>query len=387
MKILLVNVVGNTGSTGKICTDLYREFVNSGHDCCIAHGRGSMSDTVNSYKIGNPFDMCLHALSTFAFDNHGLASKRKTKKFVEFMKSYKPDVINLHNIHGYYLSYPTLFDYLKTEFSGKIIWTLHDAWSFSGHSAYLHSDDLVGMEEIPDSKKHLWEYPYTFVDRYKRNYKLKEKCFTGLSSVVITTPSVWLEKLAKKSFLRCYQTQTIYNGINLANFRRYDVEQQSKKVLLAVASIWENRKGIDDLITLAGMMPDEYVIRIVGLLPRGLKLPVSIQYTTRTNNVEELAKEYSGAFLLINPTKYDNFPTVNIESQACGTPVVTYKTGGSPEGVSEETGRVVESNTVEELYETILQYRKTDETAEKCMDFARRFSKERMALEYIKLLS
>lgn len=356
MKILQINSVCGIRSTGRICTDLAEVAEKYGYECKIAYGRESVPPHYQKYaiKIGNDFSVKLDALKTRLLDNAGFNSRRATKKLIRQIEAYDPDIIHLHNVHGYYLNVEILFAYLKT-CGKKIVWTLHDCWAFTGHCPYF---DFVGCdrwqngcERCPQKKK----YPQSvFLDGSKRNYRRKKELFTGIPSMTLVTPSKWLAELVKSSFLKEYDVRVIPNGIDATVFQptesdlreRYGI--RDKKLLLGVASIWDDRKGLKDFVGLSDLLGEEYQIALIGVSEKQLKtLPSKMIGIQRTNNVKELAQWYSVADVFLNLTYEDNYPTVNLEAQACGTPVITYATGGSVESVG--TDSVVEKGNLETL--------------------------------------
>lgn len=344
MKVLMINSVCGIGSTGRICTDIADALIADGHECKIAYGRSPVPEKYKdiSYRIGSEFAVRLNGVKARLFDNEGFNAKRATKKLVKWIKTYNPDVIHLHNLHGYYLNVKILFDYLKT-CGKKIVWTLHDCWSFTGHCSYF---TLVKCEQwqfhcsyCPQKNS----YPKAFRSKAKKNFDKKRNAFTGVPDLTIVTPSKWLADLVEKSFLKEYPIEVINNGIDLNVFKptesdfREKYGLQDKKIILGVASVWDKRKGLDDFFELAKIISEDYRIVLVGLNDKQLKrLPKNVIGVKRTNSVAELAGLYSTADVLFNPTYEDNYPTVNLEAQACGTPVVTYPTGGSVESVPTE---------------------------------------------------
>ena len=296
-----------------------------------------------------------------ADDNAGFNNVRATKRFIRWIREYDPDVIHMHNIHGYYLNVGILFDYLKT--CGKrIIWTMHDCWPFTGHSALC---DGIGCEKWTSgcsSCPQISEYPKALIDRSSRNWVLKRKMFGGVPRLTVVTPSRWLADKVRKSFLSEYNVEVIPNGINTEIFYhrdsdlrvRYGIE--AKKVLLSAATTWNNLKGYQDFIKLSGMLGPKYVIVLVGVSDKQLhELPDNIIGIRRTADLEEMAKWYSTADLYINLTYCDTYPTVNVESVACGTPVITYRTGGSVESMF-GFGKVVPKGDIFEVVSVIKGY-------------------------------
>ncbi len=360
MKILMINSVCGIRSTGRICTDIAEAFEKEGHTCKIAYGRESVPEKYQKYavRIGTDIGVKLHAGLARLFDSAGLHSKRATKDLIKWIKEYDPDVIHLHNIHGYYLHIGILFRYLKT-CGKKVIWTLHDCWSFTGHCSHY---DYVGCEKW---KKGCYKcsqkkrYPASLLlDKSKRNYQCKKSWFTGIENMTIITPSRWLAEQVKSSFLAEYPVEVIPNGIDLNVFKRTESDfkahygLEDKKILLGVASVWDERKGFADFLKLADMIEEPYRIVLVGLSVAQMQaLPSNIVGIERTNSVTELAEIYSAADVFLNLTYEDNYPTVNLEAQACGTPVITYKTGGSVESVPGEN--VVDKGDLNEVWKKI----------------------------------
>ena len=289
MKVLMINVVCGIRSTGRICTDLAVALEAQGHEVKIAYGREDVPEQFQKYavRIGNDLDVKLHGLKARLMDGAGFGSKRVTEKFIKWVKEYDPDVIHLHNIHGYYINVEVLFKYLK-ECGKKIIWTLHDCWSFTGHCVYF---DYVNCDKWKIGCKHCpqkAEYPARIgPDMSKQHYALKKKLFTDVENMILVTPSQWLADLIAESYMKEYRTKVIYNGVDTSVFKPTKSKDQIEQ------------------------------------LPRNI---IGIE---RTNSIKELVELYSAAEVFVNPTLEDNYPTTNIEAIACGTPVITYETGGS----------------------------------------------------------
>ena len=335
-KVLFINSVCGYGSTGKICTDLYKMAEKRGHECCIAYGRRTAPEGYNTIKIGNKISIFFHGVKSLFLDQHAFGSKNQTIEFLKLVDEFNPDVIHLHNIHGYYINIEELFKYIKSRHRIKVIWTLHDCWSFTGHCAHFSSSQCdqwkTGCKVC--NNKNL--YPKCIgVSNSSENYNRKKASILGVNSLDICTPSKWLNDLAKQSYLSQYPIHTIHNGIDLSQFYP-DGENKigdDRKIILGVSNVWTEKKGYYDFIKLAQMIDNEkYKIVMVGLSQKQLKqIPENIYGIVRTSNIHELRQLYSAAYVLFNPTKEDNYPTVNIEAQACGTPVATYDVGGCSE--------------------------------------------------------
>lgn len=361
-KLLLINTSCNTGSTGRIAEEIGQTAIAHGYESYFAYGRTGRESKSQKIRIGNDWDVRFHMLSSRLFDNHGFASKKATEAFIKEIDRIQPDIINLHNIHGYYLNVEVLFEYLaKTNI--PVVWTLHDCWSFTGHCSHYMRINCekwkTQCEHCPNSKR----YPRSvFLDCSSENFTRKKNLFTSLRNLTIVTPCHWLEGDVKQSFLSSYPVHAIYNGVDIEVFKPTDILalrnrfqiKAEDKVLLGVASVWPPIKGMADFFWLRQHLDDTYKIILLGLNPKQMAaLPVGIIGVQRTENVQQLAEFYSMADVYVNPTYVDNFPTTNIEALACGTPVVTYKTGGSPEAIDEHTGVVVEKGDLAMLKSAI----------------------------------
>lgn len=357
MRVLMINVVCGIRSTGRICTDLATELEKQGHEVKIAYGREKVPEQFQKYavRIGTDLDVEVHGIGARLFDSAGLGSKNVTVKFIQWIKEYDPDVIHLHNIHGYYINIEVLFNYLRI-CGKKIIWTLHDCWAFTGHCVYF---DYVQCDKWLKGCYHCIqkkEYPCSIgLDKSKRNYKMKQQLFTGISNLILVSPSRWLANLVKQSFMKEYIIKVIHNGIDTEVFKptesdfRKKYHLENKKIILGVASIWDRRKGLNSFVELSKHLSDEYQIILVGLKEEQIKeLPNNIMGILGTDSPEELAAIYTLADVFVNPTLEDNYPTTNIEAIACGTPVISYDTGGSGES-AEMYGVSIPQNNLEEL--------------------------------------
>lgn len=350
MRVLQINSVSGIRSTGRICTDLADMLTEQGHQCMIAYGRETVPDKYQaiSKRIGSQYDVYTHVLKTRVMDRTGFGSKKATKRFVNWIKEYSPDIIHLHNLHGYYLNIEILFDYLS-QVNIPVVWTLHDCWAFTGHCAhfsYANCDKWQeGCYQCPLTKK----YPASWgLDNSNKNWLEKKELFTSVNNMTLVCPSQWLADLAKKSFLGKYPIAVIPNGIDLQIFRptpsdfrsRHNIDD--KIVVLGVASVWDERKGLQDILDISKKLDDRYQVVLVGVTEKQKKeINSKIIAITRTNNTRELAEIYTAADVFVNPTYEEVFGLVNVEAQACGTPVITYPTGGSPETIMPNGGIVL----------------------------------------------
>ena len=389
MRLVEINAARNCGSTGRIAEAIGLEAVADGWECLMVHGPRYVNPSrLPSVVTQGVWGDRWHGVRSLLLDGHGLGSARATRRLVAQLEQWQSDVVHLHNIHGYYLNYPVLFEWLQRS-ACRVVWTLHDCWTFTGHCTYF---DYCGCgkwrTECHDCPQRS-AYPRSLADHSLRNYRLKKQLFTSLGSrLTIVTVSHWLESLVRESFFKDTAVRTIYNGIDISAFRPRDVKPACSYVL-GVASPWTQRKGLDDFIALRQYLPADYDIVLVGLTPKQIKaLPQGITGIERTQNVDQLAELYSEATLFANPTYEDNFPTTNLEAMACGTPVVTYRTGGSPEAITPTTGFVVDKGDIRAIADAALKVKEQGKQtysvacrhrAEQCFNKADRFA------EYIRL--
>lgn len=385
-KLIQINVAANWGSTGRIAEGIGETAMEAGWESYIAYGRYALSSRSKLIKVGNRWEQAYHLLQTRLFDRHGLASEEATKRLLRQMEKIEPTLVHLHNIHGYFLNYPILFDWLK-HWGGPVVWTLHDCWPFTGHCAYY---DFARCNRWQSGCHHcpqLKSYPRSLlIDCSFTNYENKRRCFTSLKNMTIIPVSDWLKHEVEKSFLAQYPIRRIYNGIDLDTF--HSTEGPSTDTVLGIASVWDNRKGLADFIAMRAQLPDEIGITLVGLSKEQIKaLPKGITGIERTNNIDQLRKLYSEALAFVNPTWEDNFPTTNLEALACGTPVITYCTGGSIEAVDNQTGLVVDKGDINGLVAAIESVRMNrHKYIVPCRQRAEKFySKQERFSEYVEL--
>ena len=363
MKVLMINSVCGVGSTGRICTDIAQNLEKEGHICKIAYGRGIVPEKFQKYaiKIGSSLGVNTHAALSRVFDSAGLHSKFATKKFLKWAEEFNPDVLHLHNIHGYYIHIGLLFQWIKSRPNMQVKWTLHDCWAFTGHCAYFTMANCNRWKNVcmqcPQKKK----YPSSLLfSRAKQNFLYKQKAFTGVQNMRLITPSKWLADLVGESFLKEYPIEVQYNTIDTNVFKptesdfkkRYGL--QDKKIVLGVASVWDERKGLADFYKLASMLDERYVIVLVGLTQKQIAglLPnmVGIQ---KTSSPRELAEIYTAADVFVNTSKEETFGLTTIEAQACGTKAIVYKDTACEEIVQTFGGIAVEQN-IERIFEAII---------------------------------
>lgn len=389
--LLQINVTANWGSTGRIAEAIGAAALAHGWDSYIAYGRYSNPSKSKLIKIGNRWNPYINYLEQRIFDNEGLGARKATKEFVGLIEKIKPDVVQLHNIHDHYLNFKILFEYLNQK-NIPVVWTFHDCWAFTGRCFHFVTKDCYRWKTgCYDCPLH-YISPNTFLDRSREHWKLKKKLFQGYKNLTVACCSLWMADFVKGSFLKDKRIEVFRNGIDLNVFKpavNSNNMGAGKYKVLAVASVWGKEKGLFDIPKLRQLLSDEYNIILVGLNEKQVRdLPQGVIGLQRTQNLTEMVEWYSSADVFINPTYADTFPTVNLEALACGTPVVTYRTGGSPEAIDENTGCVVEQGDVTALASAIKMICQKGKNAysKSCRERAvKHFGKEDRFEDYIKL--
>ena len=358
MRLVQINNLCGRGSTGKIVAGISQMATQEGIDSIVFY-YSQKSSLSNSVKLTTKLYIKFQVLLSRIFGNYGFNSFFVTKKLIKRIEAFKPDIVQIHNIHAHNVNLELLFDFLR-EKKIKVIYTFHDCWAFTGYCPHFTAAKCdhwkIGCNKCPLRKKYSW-----FFDKSSNNYKRKMKSFSGLD-LTIVTPSAWLASLVKQSFLKNYPIHVINNGIDLDVFRptrsllKQHLFSDNKYIVLGVADAWSNNKGLDVFIKLSKKLPDSYQIVLVGIDKKTKKnLPTNIFCVERTHNQRELAEIYSIADVFVNPTREEVLGLTNIEALACGTPVVMFNTGGAPECIDRSCGVVVGDNDIEHLHSEIIR--------------------------------
>ena len=358
MKILQINVVYKDKSTGRTCSEVEKALIQEGHQCITAYGYGKHPNEKNAYRIDTKFEYAFHNIASRITGWEGYFSYFATRRLIRFIERYNPDVVHLRNIHGHYLNLPLLFRYLAQK-QYPVIQNLHDCWAFTGHCTHFDKIGCSMWKQGCAACPQKTRYPASYLfDRSKKNYQRKKELFQGVERMTIVTPSCWLASFVKQSFLKEYPLQVIHNGIDCNIFKpttgrfREDYGIVNPKVVLGVASGFDAGKGFYDFLQLSKKIKPNYMIVLVGLTKRqAAELPDNIIGIERTNDVAQLAEIYAAADVFVNPTYEDNYPTTNLEAQCCGTPAITYNTGGSIESVPKT--QVVNQGDIDALLKKI----------------------------------
>lgn len=364
MKVLIINSVCGVGSTGHIVSDLWRTCKQRGFEVKVAYGTGD-SKYVSSndlFKISSNTDYYLHNFLSRITDRAGFYSKHSTHKLIDFLEEYNPDIIHLHNLHGYYVNIDILFRYISMR-NIPVVWTLHDCWALTGHCAhfsYVKCDKWKNNCEKCDNKD---LYPKSILmNQSNRNYLQKKELFSKLEKIVVTVPSLWLKSVVEKSFLKCHPIKIIPNGIDLNVFRyvksniKKEYKIENKKIVLAVSNVWYEKKGLYDIIRLSDLLDDTYKLVVIGVDSKQKELFTDKVLTIkRTTDLDELVRWYSAADVFINPSYEETMGMTTYEALACETPVVVYDKTALPEAVNGENGEVVSAGNISELKEAIIK--------------------------------
>ena len=389
MKVLQINTFGNL-STGKIAVDIYRTLRANGHEGAVAFARNEVPGDVPSFKIGNSLSVYTDGVLTRLTDKAGHYSKGATEKLIKQIKEYDPDIIHLHNLHGYYINVSMLFDFLKD--AGKpVVWTLHDCWAYTGHCCYYSMAGcdkwkLTGCSKCPQKKA----YPASiFKDNSSKNFSEKNQMFHSVKNLHLVCVSKWLDNELKDSFLNDLPSRVIYNGIDTSVFKpssgnfRIKYNMGDMRIVLGVASTWDTRKGLADFIELSKILDERYKIVLVGLNDKQkASLPDNMIGIGRTDGPKELAEIYSASNVLFNASVEETFGLPNVESLACGTPVVAYNCTGIPETMTEDDGFIVEPHDLQSVAQKIGEICDTGKRIE-VSSF--RFPKDKTYEAYMKL--
>lgn len=377
-KLLQLNICVNWGSTGKIVEQIGLVAQSHGWESYIAYGRYINPSKNKVLRIGCMLDTYTHYLLHRFFDKEGLGSRRATKKLIKQLDSIKPDLVHLHNIHDHYLNYPLLFDYLAGN-NIPVVWTQHDLWAITGH-CYYSAD---GCEKWKTGCCDCPLIPIFCMDRSKQNYALKSASFTAVKHMTIVPVSNWLGTQIRQSYLNKYPIKVIKNGVDLNVFKpiSFSITEKygiiGKKILLGVASAFGNSKGLQDYIELSKLLPEDFVIILVGLSKDQIMvLPDKILGLERTNNQIELAQLYSSADIILSLSSFETFGLTIAEGMACGTPAIVYNNAALPDLITPETGYVVESGNIQELFKTIINMTSIGFKEKHSLDCRRRAEEE-----------
>lgn len=393
MRILLINVAIGFGSTGRIVEGIGQLALSHGWDVHIAHGARYVNEsTIDNFQISSKAEEILHFIESSIFDAQGMGSRFATKRFLKVIDSIRPDVVHIHNLHGCFLNYPILFSYLRTK-KIPIVWTMHDCWPLTGHCVHFERTHCERWKSQCGPCPQIHDFPTSYMlDRSRRNYALKKELFTSLNRMRITTVSSWLKNVATQSYLKKFPIDVVPNGIDTSSFVKTDGDIRNrlkigdKKLLLAVASGFEGRKGINDYVALSRILPGDYQLLLVGANDKDCRvLPDNVIALGRTRDITELAAYYSSADALLSLSYEETFGLTIIEAMACSTPAIVYNNTAQPELITPDTGRVVPTGNIDALKDAIIEMCSVpkSEFSNACRKRAEQFDERMMYQKYL----
>lgn len=384
MKVVQINTFPYK-ATGNIMLQIHRLLQDLGHESYVVWGRGRKPDNMYEFSIGDRVGMGIHGVITRVFDRTGFASWHATKRLLSYLEEIKPDIIHLHNIHGYYLNIKMLFDYLNSHNEIQVVWTIHDCWPITGHCAYFSAIQCnkwkTGCHKCPQKNT----YPKSWMlDASKINWIQKKRCFEK-RDIQLVTPSKWLKTILMESFLQNNNIEVIYNGLDLDVFKPVNDRKNNRKYILGVASEWTERKGLRDFVELRKYLDRTYDIILIGLTEKQIKeLPNGIIGLKRTENVAELVSYYSGAEVFVNLSVEETMGMTTVEALACGTPVIVYNTTALPEVVDQNAGIIIDKiHDVEAVAEAIVRISKGN--YDNCRRSVTQYENKKQFLKYVTL--
>ena len=394
MKLLQINTVCGNGSTGKIAVEIQEHCKEKGISGCILYGRECKNASPSSVLTQNKYEFHANALFARLFDNEGFGAIASTKRIIKYIREYQPDIIQLHNLHGYYVNLVLLFQFLK-EYGKPVVWTLHDCWAFTGHCthyAFYNCDKWKKECKQCVQKK---EYPKSyFFDRSRNNYFIKRDILSAMENLTLVVPSLWMKRQVEKSFLSKFSTHVIYNGIDLALFKkretslRQELGLDEKIILLGVADGFGKKKGVDSFKNIYSLLDhSRYTMILVGLNAHQIdELPKGIIGLERTRTQNELVDLYSVADLFLNLSREESMGLVTVEALACGLPVLVNNATALPEIVEESgCGIIIDYDNVEQAAQIISREEFFNISEENCRKYAQEFDKGEKYQQYYEL--
>lgn len=338
----MINTIAGNTAVGTIMDSIAKACIENGHEVFIASGYGvTQVAGCTQIMIGTKKDRLAHVIFTRINDSHGLHSTRPTLQLIDAIESIRPDIIHIHNLHGYYLNYPILIEFLKHT-KIPIVWTMHDCWAMTGHCAYPQFSDC---NKYKDATCHNCNqsnaYPKSFFDNSAKNIKTKKDTFSKFNNLHIVTVSQWLGDILNDSWLNGHPSYTIYNGIDTTLFSHKETECAEKETILGVANVWTKDKGILEFIKLRKLISKKYKMLIIGANEVQSKLIFDGVDIQKYISQKDLPQYYSNALATINLSKAETFGMTIIESLACETPVISYDNTAPHEIISPDCGFLV----------------------------------------------
>jgi len=387
--LLQIDTTAGKGSTGRISETIARLATADGWDCYLAHGcRYAGHTKQNDIKIGSLFEEYLHIAKSLLLDKHGLGSKRATKILLRKIDTIRPDVVQLHCIHGYYLNYKLLFEYLVQN-NIPVVWTQHDCWAVTGHCAHFERCGCDRWQTQCHDCPQLSTYPKAITDNSRQNHRLKKELFSSCAGLNVVYVSFWLQSVLEKSFLGQFPSFVFHNGIDISTFSpgdknssaiRAKYEIPDKFIVLGVSSQWTVRKGLRHFFELRKKLDERFVIVLVGISrEQSEELPDGIIGIQKTDSKEELSALYSAAGVFVNMSSEETFGLVTAEAISCGTPAIVFNSTACPEIVKEGTGHNIELDNIDSVADAVLsEYNKTPKQKELTGQVCRKYAENEL---------
>ena len=343
MRVLQLNVTFGVGSTGRIVQDIHNFLLRKKIESFVIYGRNRYAEDPFAFYIGSKVSFYIDALLTRITGFVGYFSYFYTIMIIRKIKSLQPDIIHLHNIHGYYLNIPMLLRFLIT-YDKKVVWTLHDEFMYTGKCAYTQecSKYLSTCQQCPLVK----EYPKSFLFDWTRAMFLhKKRLLSNISHISFVTPSNWLASRTRGSIIKSHSISVINNGINTKVFKKTPSSQLDKfvndddvTVLALIANLDDNNKGHHWIKSMADYIREKnnngqihFIVVGSGKTKYNHEL---IKYIDRTNNVVDLVKLYNSADFYLILSEFENYPTVCLEASAINLPIIGFDVGGVRESIA-----------------------------------------------------
>ena len=361
MRVVQINTVYKKNSTGRTCWEVEKALVEKGYDCLTIHQLGLHIDDEHDYIVNGTFGYYIHKLFSRVIGLDGYYSRTATKRAIEVIKTFNPDLIHLRNLHGGYINLPELYDFLKTA-DIPVIYNLHDTWAYTGKCPEY---DNVKCEKWKSECKECPQYrryPRSwFFDRSRKMYNDKKNWYKGIRNLTVVGVSDYMKSEALKSPLfENRRIERIYNWIDLDTFRpKQDVNRKKYGLpegflVIGVSSYWKKNTEYEEICELAGTLQGQAHVCLVG--GDSLELPYSnMIHIPFTESVEELACLYSTADVFVSLSTAESFGKVAAEAIACGTPAVVYNTTGIAEIPKDGCGYVVAKHSIEEVKKAVLK--------------------------------
>lgn len=358
MRLAAINTTASPfHAPASLMLDVARGFVAASADnkALLLYGRGGheLIPGISFKRVGNDASVINHYLWSRILDQEGLMSRRATAQIVESLKIFQPDIIHLHNLHGHYLHYPSLFNYLA-KLDIPVVITLHDLWSMTGRCCFPEDCDkwMNDCRYCPNRRL----YPATMLSNSRINRLLKADCINQLPNVTLVAPSQWAARHVSRSSLRLCPSIVIPNGVSDDVFVRLEPNNHKSKgmtTILAVANKWEARKRPEIIYGIAKLLNDNERLIVVGDVgKRHTNLP-NTTFIPQITDFATLVKTYNSADYTISASSNETYGMTVAESMSCGTPVIVPADSAMAEYVTTDDGIIVPSVTPEEYINAI----------------------------------